>query len=418
MCSVKRLTLTACGGAVLALVMAAGLAHAQRFAIPGTGGTLNPRNYYDAYGFSRQAAFNIGLYGRSLAQVPAYSSGYNPYQQAGGYGSTYGSSISPYASAYGSTAGYSPAAAYSSPGYTNPGYGSSSGYGSGNSAPDTCSGFLQGSATLINADGRFRMNNQQANLQREQVRSAHIENNRKAFDEFLYERANTPPWLDHLERQKKLNLRYALTIASGSDILTGNSLNTLLDSLKEMQANGVQGPDVTLSVETLGKINVTAGSGINSALLKSERLTWPLALTGIEFQDDRNTLERKLAAAVRDAEMSQVAPKQLKDLSDAVDTITDRLGRQIGRMTPNQNIEAKNYLKLLCDGIRALARPDAANYINGKYCAKGKTVAGLVKNMSGLQFAPATPGSDRAYKELYEQLVTYYERAQPSARGE
>ncbi len=422
MCSVKRLTLTASGVALLALVLAAAPASAQyggRFGsrVPGIGGTLNPYNYYDPYGNSRQAAFNIALSGRALSQVPAYALGYNPYSQVGTTGYGYGSPTSAYGGTYGGTAGYNPAA-YSSPGYTSPGYGSGYGTGSSSSNSDPDSAFLQAAASVINADGRFRINKQQANLLGEQVRSAHIDNNRKAFDEFLYERANTPTWLDNRERQKKLNLRYALTNPSGSEILEGSSLNTLLDSLKQMQAKGVHGADVTLSRETLDKINVSAGSGVNPALLKSEQLTWPLALAGTEFQGDRKNIERNLAAAVREAEIGQGEPTRLNDLLDEVGKMTDNLGRQIGQMTPSQYIEAKNYLKLLNDTIRTLSRPDAANYINGKYAAKGKTVADLVKNMSGLQFAPATPGSERAYKELYEQLVAYYNRAQQSVRGE
>ena len=411
MCNVTRLTLNASGAALLALLSAAAPADAQR-GVPGLGGTLNPYNYYDPYGYSRQAAFNTALYGRAMSQVPPYALGYNPYPQSmnmpyapsgGGYGTIMNN---PY------TAG-----GYTSPGYSpgdmNAGY-SNSYYPS----YDPYSGFLQGSASVINAAGKFEMNHQQANLSREQVRSAHIENNRKAFDEFLYERANRPTWLDDLERQRKLNLRYTLTNASGSEILGGSSLNTLLDSLKQMQSKGTAGPDVPLTGDTLGKINVTAGGGVNPGLLKSERLTWPLALTGSEYQDDRKAVERNLAAAVREAEVGQVEPKRLKDLLDEVDRMSDDLGKQIGEMTPNQYIEARNYLKQLNEGIRALGRPDGGNYVTGKYAAKGKTVADLVKNMQGLQFAPATPGSEQAYKELYEKLVAYYNRSQPSTRGE
>jgi hypothetical protein len=416
MCSAKRLTLAALGIALLALVLAAAPAHAQR-GVPGLGGTLNPYNYYDPYGFARQAAFNTVLYGRAMSHVPPYALGYNPYAQA---------VTTPYAaSAYG---GYSVAnpSLYTAGGYGSPGYSPGlSDYGGYNSpyypypySYDPYAGFLQGSAAVINADGRFRVNNQQANLLREQVRSSHIDNNRKAFDEFLYERANTPTWLDDLERQKKLNLRYALTNASGSEILAGTSLNTLLDSLKQMQSKGTTGPDVPLSGETLDKINVTAGGGVNPGLLKSERLTWPLALTGSEYQDDRKNVERNLAAAVREAEVGQVEPKRLKDLLDEVDKMSDDLGRQIGEMTPNQYIEARNYLKQLNEGIRALGRPDGGKYVTGQYAAKGKTVADLVKNMQGLQFAAATPGSEQAYGELYQRLREYYNRAQPSTRGE
>jgi hypothetical protein len=67
--------------AVIALALAAAPAHAQRFRVPGTGGTLNPYNYYDPYGYSRQAAFNMALYGRAMSRVPPYALGYNPYPQ-------------------------------------------------------------------------------------------------------------------------------------------------------------------------------------------------------------------------------------------------------------------------------------------------------------------------------------------------
>jgi len=417
MCSVKRLTVAAFGVAVLALVLAAAPAHARP---PGLGGTLNPNNYYDPYGYSRTAAFNMALYGRAMSQVPPYALGYNPYPQI--MNQPYYPPVGPYmAGGYGGSIVNNPAG-YPSPGYSSPGY--SPGYPENSyTSPytpsyDPYSGFLQGAASVINADGKFRVNNQQANLLRENVRSAHIDNNRKAFDEFLYERANTPTWLDDLERQRKLNLRYALTNASGSEILTGLSLNTLLDSLKQMQAKGVQGADVALDDDLLKQINVTAGSGANAGLLKNDRLTWPVALTGSEFSDDRKNVERNIAQAVSEAEHGRVEPARLKNLIADVDKMTDDLGRQIGEMTPTQYIEAKNYLKLLSDAITALSRPDGVNYINGKYAARGKTVGDLVKNMGGLKFAQATPGDEQAYKALQEKLVRYYNASQASTRSE
>ncbi len=419
MSSLKRLTVAAFGVALLALVLAAAPAQAQRFrGVPGVGGTLNPYNYYDPYGYSRQAAFNIALYGQAMSQVPPYALGYNPYPQI--------VNTMPY---YPPTPYYNPgygsivntlAGGYSSPGYSSPGYG---GYEPGYSTPyqpyyDPTSGFLYGAASVMSADGKFRINNQQANLLREQVRSAHIDNNRKAFDEFLYERANRPTWLDDLERQRKLDLRYALNNPSGSEILQGISLNTLLDQLKQMQAKGVEGPAVPLSDDTLSQINVTAGAGVNPGLLKADKLTWPLGLSGADFAEDRKKIERNLATAISDVEHGQLEPARLKDLTDAVDKLSEDLNAQVGEMTPSQYIDARNYLRLLTDAVRTLGRPDAAKYINNQYAAKGKTVGDLVKNMSGLRFAPATPGAERAYKDLYEKLVAYYNRAQGSTRGE
>jgi hypothetical protein len=92
----------ALGAALLTLVLAAAPAHAQRFRVagvggfrvagggfrvPGTGGTLNPGNYYDPYGYSRRAAFNTALYGRAMSHVPPYALGYGGYgTYSGGYG--------------------------------------------------------------------------------------------------------------------------------------------------------------------------------------------------------------------------------------------------------------------------------------------------------------------------------------------
>jgi hypothetical protein len=424
MSTAKRFLLAATGVALLALVLAASPANAQirrGFTVPGVGGTLNPGNYYDPYGFSRQAAFNIALYGRAMSQVPPYALGYNPYVPnimtpmpwygGGGYGTIMNNSLATYPG-YGTSPGYSPG--YGGGG----GYGGYGGYGYGGPNGYGDWGFLQGASSVINADGQFRIANQQANLLRENVRSAHIENRRKAFDEFLYERANTPTWLDDLEHQRKLNLRYALTNATGSEILSGTPLNILLDNIKQMQSKGVKGPDIGVSPDTLEKINVSAGSGVNPALLKSERMTWPLALTRSEFSEDRKNIERNLAAAVREAEVGPVEPKRLQDLRDEVDKLSDQLSQQIGDMTPTQYIDAKNYLQLLGAGVRLLERPDGGNYVNGKYAAKGKNVGDLVRNMTGLQFAPATPGTEQAYKDLYEKLVAFYNQAQPSSRGE
>jgi hypothetical protein len=97
---VRRLTLAAFGAALLALALAAPPAHAQRPTCriihpgagrmtPGTGGTLNGYNYYDPYGTSRQAAFNIALYGQAMSQVPPYALGYNPYPSGAYYPPTW-----------------------------------------------------------------------------------------------------------------------------------------------------------------------------------------------------------------------------------------------------------------------------------------------------------------------------------------
>src|SRR5436190_24233194 len=112
----RRFMLAVTAGVALAL-LAAAPARAQ-FAVPGTGGTLNPYNYYDPYGYSRQAAFNIALYGRAMSQVPPYALGYNPYPQI------VNNTPYPYynPTPYGSGTLVNNPAMYASPGVTSPGY--------------------------------------------------------------------------------------------------------------------------------------------------------------------------------------------------------------------------------------------------------------------------------------------------------
>src|SRR5262249_53309293 len=57
---------------------------------------------------------------------------------------------------------------------------------------DPYAGYLSGAADVINAQGQFMVSTQQAYLQREQVRQARLDNRRRAFDEYLYERERRP----------------------------------------------------------------------------------------------------------------------------------------------------------------------------------------------------------------------------------
>jgi hypothetical protein len=348
-----------------------------------------PVGWFDPYGTARTQAFRIRLWGHAMSHVPPYALGYNPYVSTAYYGGYPGSG----------------------------GYAGSSGYGGYDSSIDPYSGYVRGSADLLSAQGRFLVNQQEANLKREQFKQAHAETRRKIFDEWLYERANTPTLQDERERLAKLDLRYHLTNPTSPEIYSGASLNTILDQLKQLQARNVKGTTVPLDDDLLRQINVTTGTGGNVALLKNDgQLSWPLALSGEDFAPERQDLERKLPEALKQAQNNKVAAGLLKDMSSDVERMLDRLGQMISDLTPSQYIEAKRYLNQLGDALRLLQSPDAMNYVTGKYSAKGKNVGELVKNMSGLRFAPAAPGEEKAYGELYQALTQYYNSAQQASR--
>jgi hypothetical protein len=69
--------------------------------------------------------------------------------------------------------------------------------------------------------------------------------------------------------------------------------------------------------------------------------------------------------------------------------------------------EARDFLQRFDDAVVVLGQADAADYFNGTYDLKAKTVLGLVTQMTdaGLRFAPAVPGDEDAYAALRESLA-------------
>jgi hypothetical protein len=304
-------------GSLLLLGMAAANAPAQ-FRIPA--------NWYDPFGMSRRAAYNIALYGRAMSQVPPYALGYNPY--AAPYylpsvpGPFYGGNL--VNNPYGASPGYGGAYGGGYGNLDNYGYGNPYGYGY---YYDPYSGFLRGGADVINAEGRFRLLNEQAKQVREQTRQAALENRRRAFDEWLYERANIPSPQEERERLAKLELRYHLTNPAATEILSADSLNVLLEQLRQLQAKGLRGPTIKLDKELLDQINVNPGTAGNIALVKNDgRLVWPVALSGPDFETERKNLDMNVPLAVNEVEKhGQIDRGRAKDMQADLDKMFERL---------------------------------------------------------------------------------------------
>ena len=125
---------------------------------------------------------------------------------------------------------------------------------------DAYGGYFSGAADVINAQGQYLINNQQAFLLREKVRSAMIDNKRKTFDEWLYERANLPSLNDQREKAQEEEIRRSLNNAPLTEVWSGKSLNDLLTHVQELRNKGYDGPDVPLSSDLVKQINVTSGA--------------------------------------------------------------------------------------------------------------------------------------------------------------
>jgi hypothetical protein len=78
-------------------------------------------------------------------------------------------------------------------------------------------------------------------------------------------------------------------------------------------------------------------------------------------------------------------------------------------MSPTDYIVAQRYLRQVGDAITALEDPNVVNFFNQNWTARGRNVAELVKYMTdnGLDFAPAVPGQEGAYRAMYNALSAF-----------
>jgi hypothetical protein len=276
---------------------------------------------------------------------------------------------------------------------------------------------LHGAADVIRAQGQLMMNQQQAFLMKEQVRSARLDNRRKDLEQWLWERENLPTPEDDRARYLKEQLRRSRNDPPITEIWSAKALNDLLLDAQKIRRAGVKADAPPLSPEMLAKINVTTGkSGGNLGLLKDGKITWPLLLRSKrEFEKDREHLNHLVSQAYRQAVQGQIEADVLVDMQGGVTDMRQLLStmaRSAGDQaswTPTMYFDATSFLNQFDDAIKVLQQPDAAHYILGAYAAKGRTVAELVAYMAehGLRFAPATAGSESAYTALHKALAEY-----------
>lgn len=280
---------------------------------------------------------------------------------------------------------------------------------------DPYGGYLNGAASVIQAQGQFMINRQQASIMREQARQERVRTRRAIFDEWLYERENTPTIEDERQRMRAEELRRALNDPPLTEVWSGDALNKLLKSLQQVQVTGVRGPTVPLDPTLLQQVNVSPGSTINTGanigvLRTGQPLSWPLALSDARYDRDRNAVDTLIKQAVESVTTGLLKPQTLRDLNTHLRNLENDLRKQVTELPTAQYLDAKRYIGQVQNAVKALEQPNASNFFNAKWTAQGSDVAGLVDYMTtnGLLFASATRGQENAYTALHRAFVGYY----------
>src|SRR5262249_29841974 len=151
---------------------------------------------------------------------------------------------------------------------------------------DPYGGYLNGGANVIQAQGQFMIDNQQAQLARQQVEQAKLDTQRKRFDEHYYEKARRPTLDQDREEERLKNLRRSQNDPPLTEIWAGISLNNLLTNIQKVQSqSALRGPNVPLEPDLVKHINVTTGktSGSVGMFKSGKDLEWPFALQSDQF---------------------------------------------------------------------------------------------------------------------------------------
>jgi len=243
-----------------------------------------------------------------------------------------------------------------------------------------------------------------------------INNRRRLFDEYLYEREHTPTLEDNRQRSLLQQLTRARSNPPLTEIWSGKSLNDLLANLRKVSVAAERAPLppslVDLDPDVFRHINfVPANAAGNVALLKNEgRLNWPYPLTRPEFKATRERVTDLVQSTLRQAEYNgRVDANNLSQLKEDVWLLHDQLRRNSADLFAMDYFEGKSYLNTLEDAVRSLQQPNVGSYLSLRTLPAAKTVPELVRQMAvrGLLFAPAVQGDESAYLALHQALVNY-----------
>lgn len=269
---------------------------------------------------------------------------------------------------------------------------------------------LYGSSSVIDSLGQYQISTQQTYLMQQQVKQAKLETRRKNFDEWRYERDNTPTQEEERERSRQQELQRSRNDPPLTEIWSGKALNDILLDTQRLQGMHAYAQSALLDPSMLKRINVTTGqsSGSIGVLRDGGRLRWPLALTDSAYEKDCKLLEKVVPRALQEAQGGEVQAQTLRDMIGALTRLKDTLRGHVADVPSTQYIEAKRYLTQLDDAVKVLQGPNASKYF-GQWVAKGNTVAELVQNMTemGLKFAPATRGDESNYTALHRVMANY-----------
>ena len=394
-------------------------------------GPIN-RNPTIAPGVSlQQSAYNVQVLGRAYRNIPPYLLGYSPYPLLVNYGPAYGSHVFQPAVYNSSTSGYgagtSSSGGYSSSGGSTPYYGGNS-YGGGYTAGgvDPLTGQSSGSGYgggysssggsdyTVRAYGKLGIEMEQARMLREKADQARLDTRKKLVDTLAYVRTNEYTFTQQQIDIAARILQRVQKMPTSQEIVSGKSLNLLMEDLEKLVGLPVRGPVVVLDEQVLKSLNVTGQAGGNLGLLRDNgRFAWPSVFDEKNLAGDKDKKDVELHAQelFQQAVNAKIDKNTAKDLRSSLRSLRQSLSQNVKEVPAPNFLEGLRFLDDFDAAVVALESGDAVVSLDfqQKFATGGKTVQDSVDYMKnkGLRFAPANPGDERAYQALQSALAAH-----------
>ena len=369
-------------------------------------------------GMLRNWAFNTAVIGNTYGSIPPWVFGYNPYPGMFGGGGGYINPYSPmfgggYMNPYGYGGGYS--AGYGGLGGIG---GYAGGYGAGAypfinpyAFSNPATGYLYGSASVMNAYGQLIQQEAQARLTQEMVLQARLDTKKKKFDTLAYIRDHTPTFTQIQAKIAKSTMERLQTAATQPEIWSGKSLNFLLNALKKYANQKLPVASGSVDEDVIKHLNVAKKYGNLGLLRNNGQFTWPAALQTLVPNDEQANILDRTQRLFRQANASQANPNAIRDLRVEIEQIRDKLTKEVNQIRYREYSEAKRFLNEFDDALTALEDGDVVAYqeFQSKFSNGAASVQDLVSYMEkkGLHFAPATTGDQAAYQALHDALASW-----------
>ena len=170
-------------------------------------------------------------------------------------------------------------------------------------------------------------------------------------------------------------------------------------------------PLVPLESELVSHINLSPrpSTSTPSVLRDGGKLHWPLALQDPRFSTQREKLDQFMPQALKEVQGDGPQFATFTGLRDSITAMNKQIDAAAQVLSLPDILSAQRYTQELTNAMNLLKEPNAKNYFNGQWTAKGTSIGELLEYMgkNGLRFSPAGPDDQTSYTALYQSLVTY-----------